>query len=94
MYYYYTLSTLGIRSWWKPFLTGLQISQFIIDVVFCYWASYLLFFSTETYCAGTPLAALFGSGLLTTYLIMFIDFFVKTYSQKPPLPIKRRNKRD
>src|SRR5690606_16927630 len=39
-YYYYTLATLGIRSWWKQYLTMLQITQFVIDIVVCYTASY------------------------------------------------------
>jgi len=79
MYYYYTLSTLGIRSWWKPYLTVLQIVQFVVDVIFCYYASYVHFFLPHWGCNGTSLAAIFGSGLLSIYLALFVDFFVRTY---------------
>ena len=32
-------------------------------------------------CAGTETAALLGCGLLTTYLGLFINFYVQTYKQ-------------
>jgi len=34
MYYYYTVSTIGIHPWWKKHLTGLQIYQFVSGVVY------------------------------------------------------------
>lgn len=33
-------------------------------------------------CAGTETAALFGCGLLSSYLVLFIKFYIQTY-QKP-----------
>lgn len=88
MYYYYALTTLGIRSWWKPYLTMLQIVQFVIDIIFCYTASYIYFFVPSIFCNGTTLAALFGSGLLTSYLWLFIDFFITTYRTDKKAPGK------
>lgn len=34
MYYYYSVSTLGINPWWKKHLTGLQIYQFVSGVLY------------------------------------------------------------
>lgn len=78
MYYYYALATVGVRSWWKKYLTALQITQFVIDVVVCYTASFYFFYSNS--CNGTAFTALFGSGLLTFYLFLFIKFWMDNYS--------------
>lgn len=77
----------------------LQITQFVVDIIFCYIASYAFalpshpfyashplvryyyFFGADFYCHGTTVAALFGSGLLTSYLWLFVDFFRTTYTQ-------------
>ena len=32
-------------------------------------------------CAGAESAALFGCGLLTSYLFLFIDFYFRTYKK-------------
>lgn len=34
MYYYYSVSTLGIYPWWKKYLTALQIYQFVSGVFY------------------------------------------------------------
>ncbi|KAI9019959.1 putative elongation of fatty acids protein 2 [Hyaloraphidium curvatum] len=95
MYYYYARTNMfpGEQIWWKRHLTTLQITQFVIDLVICYLNTYTHFAhdyypSLPNYgpCAATDFAALFGSGLLSTYLLLFVDFFVRTYIEK----IKKR----
>nr|CAG8473805.1 1905_t:CDS:2 [Entrophospora candida]CAG8524441.1 5643_t:CDS:2 [Entrophospora candida] len=90
MYYYYFRAAGGARIWWKKYLTTLQIVQFVIDLVFVYYCSYTYF--TATYwpwmpnhgsCAGSERAAIFGCGLLSSYLLLFIGFYRKTYNAKP-----------
>jgi fatty acid elongase 3 len=86
MYYYYYASAGGAKIWWKKYLTSMQIIQFIIDLFVVYFGTYSHF--THAYypempnignCAGTESAAVFGCVLLTSYLGLFINFYVQTY---------------
>uniref|UniRef100_A0A1D1Z6J7 very-long-chain 3-oxoacyl-CoA synthase n=1 Tax=Anthurium amnicola TaxID=1678845 RepID=A0A1D1Z6J7_9ARAE len=88
MYYYYFRAASGARIWWKKYLTSMQIGQFIADLVFVYFCTYTYF--SERYfawmpnagsCAGHSYAAVFGCVLLSSYLLLFIQFFKKTYSK-------------
>ncbi|KAF9113718.1 hypothetical protein BGX27_000932 [Mortierella sp. AM989] len=89
MYYYYMRSAAGVRIWWKQYLTTLQIVQFVLDLGIIYFCTYTYF--AYTYypsapnfgtCAGTESAALFGCGLLSSYLLLFINFYRLTYNAK------------
>ncbi|KAF1812180.1 GNS1/SUR4 membrane protein [Eremomyces bilateralis CBS 781.70] len=86
MYWYYFQSARGIRIWWKKYITIMQISQFVIDLGFVYFASYTYF--TSTYwpwlpnagnCAGEEFAAISGMAILSSYLLLFISFYLATY---------------
>jgi hypothetical protein len=90
MYYYYALSAYGVKGiWWKKYLTSLQIAQFIIDLFIVYFCTYTYFsytywpwFPDWGYCAGTESSALFGCALLSSYLLLFINFYRLTYKKK------------
>ncbi|CAG8642513.1 6704_t:CDS:2 [Cetraspora pellucida] len=99
MYYYYFRAAGGARIWWKKYLTTLQIIQFIIDLFFVYFCSYTYF--TSTYwpwvpnfgsCAGDEGAAIFGCLLLSSYLLLFIGFYNKTYNSKNVTALKGKGK--
>lgn len=82
MYYYYAMSALSIRVWWKKYLTKFQIAQFFIDVVVIGYAYYCFAASgmDENVCYGTSRGGQFGLLILTSYLILFVRFYVQTYS--------------
>lgn len=88
MYWYYFQSARGIKIWWKQYITVMQISQFVIDLGFVYFASWDYF--TSTYapwlphvgtCAGEEFAALSGCAILSSYLVLFISFYLATYKK-------------
>jgi len=94
MYYYYYATAGGARIWWKKHLTTMQITQFVVDLFVVYFGTYSYYAATyfpslPTYgtCAGTESAAVFGCLLLTSYLFLFINFYIQTY--KAPIKGKK-----
>jgi len=91
MYYYYYATAGGARFWWKKYLTTMQIAQFVIDLFAVYFGTlshYAYMYNLPSFgdCAGTDTAALFGCGLLTSYLGLFINFYIQTYKA----PVQKR----
>jgi len=90
MYYYYFATAGGAKIWWKKYLTTMQITQFIIDLVAVYFATYQRVahkYADELpyigNCAGSEGSAAFGCFLLTSYLGLFIRFYFATYKKAP-----------
>jgi fatty acid elongase 3 len=81
MYYYYAVSALGIKPWWRRYLTKLQISQFVIDLAACGYAySYYVVHGPDS-CHGTVTGAYTGIAILFSYLLLFIKFYYDTYKR-------------
>jgi GNS1/SUR4 family len=66
-------------------------------IVFVYFASYTYF--TSTYfpwmpnagkCAGEEFAAFAGIGILSSYLLLFISFYIATYKKDGKRPTGRK----
>ncbi|PWN30010.1 GNS1/SUR4 membrane protein [Jaminaea rosea] len=91
MYAYYALSSLKIRCPWKRAVTTLQILQFILDLAVVYFASYCHTVAAYSLplpvmgscAAGKEHAVASGCTILSSYLVLFVIFYRKTYNRKP-----------
>ncbi|KAI1463219.1 GNS1/SUR4 membrane protein [Daldinia caldariorum] len=88
MYWYYFQSARGVKVWWKEWITRMQIGQFILDLGFVYFASWDYYASAHApylphlgRCAGEPFAAICGCLILSSYLVLFIMFYIATYKK-------------
>ncbi|AET41428.1 elongation of very long chain fatty acids protein Ecym_8137 [Eremothecium cymbalariae DBVPG len=89
MYWYYFLAARGIRVWWKEWVTRCQIIQFILDIGFIYFAVYMkvahdYFPSLPHYggCSASTAAAISGCAIISSYLFLFIAFYIEVYRRK------------
>lgn len=86
MYWYYFLAARGIRVWWKEWVTRFQILQFFLDIGFIYFAVYQkavhLFVPSLPHCGdcvGSTSATFAGCAIISSYLILFISFYIEVY---------------
>ncbi|CCH42346.1 Elongation of fatty acids protein [Wickerhamomyces ciferrii] len=92
MYFYYFLAARGIRVWWKQWITNGQIIQFVLDLTFIYYAAFIkvrsdfgLFGCSNGVCidcVGTSLATWAGLSIISSYLLLFILFYIDIYIKK------------
>ncbi|KYQ93516.1 long chain fatty acid elongase [Tieghemostelium lacteum] len=79
MYYYYYQTEMGNNPWWKKYITTVQIIQFVFDMTFhVFWHYYNL----NGGCSGNIPSTLFSDFVILSFLGLFIDFYLKSYSRK------------
>eukprot|EP01084_Bolivina_argentea_P045142 83091_1 len=95
MYYYYFVSTFGIRVWWKRHLTKLQLIQFFTVFTFIfYWFSQCLkiendwrnynYMVGDIYCSGNytrPWVIVISQIVNITFLALFGNFYYQAYTK-------------
>ncbi|EXJ59489.1 fatty acid elongase 3 [Cladophialophora psammophila CBS 110553] len=90
MYWYYAQSARGVKVWWKQYITMFQITQFVLDLGFIYFACYTYF--ADSYAPWLPhsgscgdaqqeVAAITGCAIISSYLVLFIMFYFSTYKK-------------
>eukprot|EP01083_Nonionella_stella_P099776 280628_1 len=99
MYAYYTLSALRVRCWWKRYITSLQIFQFVIDFVIV-WGIFLVqimcdlgFLPGFIRPSGEYGAMFYGAFMVTSYLILFTQFYKTTYKKSEKKSYKKSEKK-
>jgi len=75
MYSYYFLASMDIQSWWKKYLTQLQISQLSLFVL----QGFFIYFQANR---NFRFIGVVNSVYALTILILFIDFYVRSYNTK------------
>lgn len=79
MYYYYAMSAIGQKVWWKKYITQAQIIQFIIDLT-ATWPYPFLYFSASG-CSGSMRGWLFGQAVGASFFKLFCDFYFQSYNK-------------
>lgn len=81
MYFYYFISSLGVKDiWWKKYITTIQIIQFVVTLsINCFWF-YAFFFFDEP-CVGEIFSFAFGMVVITSFLVLFIQFYRSNYKE-------------
>jgi len=95
MYAYYACTELHIRFAYKEWLTKAQVIQFLIDVIVCVYTCILRFIWTfwphskfGAKCHGTWSGSFTGLVILTSYFVLFLQFY-KTSYMNPNNPQKQ-----
>jgi len=88
MYYYYALLARGhpadrdFCSRYKVFITRLQISQFVFDLCVIFYSFNLYLRNPK--CDGSTMSYIFTIVVLSSFLLLFLNFYFKRYTGKKP----------
>ena len=91
MYSYYFLASLGPQMqkylWWKKYLTGLQMIQFVIV-----FTRSLIVITGIVECGFPRFFSLISASITVLFFAMFVQFYRDTYRQKNNVKNSSTNK--
>jgi hypothetical protein len=79
VYLHYLLATLGLQSWWAPYITSLQLSQFCII-----FAQSLLSYRVGPTCGSPDFAKVLMILYMGSMVALFGNFFLQRYVLRRP----------
>jgi len=82
MYYYYFVATMGVNPWWKRYITSGQIVQFVVGLL-CACGQFYEYYRTNGNCGGDIRLAWVSQSVAISFLLLFINFYVQTYTKTP-----------
>ena len=77
MYGHYFLASLGVKTWWKPYLTMMQLIQFTI----CWFQSCYSYY-LGSHCGYGEWLKVLMIIYQTSMFALFMQFYKKTYTKK------------
>jgi len=88
MYRYYFQAARGVRIWSKKYITIMQITQFVVDLISIYFCAYNYMITTKLSwlpaygaCAATDLSSFTRVTIISSYLFLPLSFFAATYKK-------------
>jgi elongation of very long chain fatty acids protein 4 len=72
LYLHYLLATLGLKSWWAPYITSMQLAQFCI-IFFQSLVSYLV----GPQCGSPDFAKVLMIVYMGSMIALFVNFFLQ-----------------
>ena len=79
VYLHYLLATLGLNSWWAPYITSLQLAQFIII-----FGQSLLSYRVGPTCGSPDFAKILIIVYMGSMVALFGNFFLQRYILRRP----------
>ena len=74
VYLHYLLATLGIRAWWSPYITSMQLGQFALIFL-----QSLIAYNIGPECGSPDFAKLLMITYMGSMVTLFVNFFVQKY---------------
>ncbi|OQR86335.1 elongation of very long chain fatty acids protein [Achlya hypogyna] len=87
MYFYYFLTAVGYRPRWALMVTAVQLSQMVVGVAVCTMSVFYIHRGDSCHVDHANLK--WGILMYSSYLVLFLKFFIERYCFAPKKSIKK-----